>query len=170
MQHLREHKKSNKYRNATILGIQQQEIIYMLKQKKTNSRTPVGPTAAHQSQTGLIPYTPPPSQVDFPFTFPKWFFCCSSSLFVRLVVSYVVFVLSLFVPQLSLLLWYLGKLVFRDCSIFRLSLLICIAEIRCLHNGGSTLVTLLNYAKRGRFGGLLSIIKQTNCVLCLLLY
>ena len=59
--------------------------------------------------------------------------------------------------------------MFRNCGIFRLSLLTFIAEIRCLHNGGSTLFILLNYAKRS-FGGLLSIIKQTNCVLCLLLY
>ena len=44
----------NEYRDETTIGTRQQKINEMLKQKKTNSWTPVGPTRARASGTNRL--------------------------------------------------------------------------------------------------------------------
>ena len=46
--------KINEYRNETTMRTRQQEITEMLKQKKTNSWTPVSPTRARASGTNRL--------------------------------------------------------------------------------------------------------------------
>ena len=47
--------KSNKYRDKTTMSIRQQEIAEMLKQRKTNSRIPVGrPEPEHQKEGSKV--------------------------------------------------------------------------------------------------------------------
>ena len=56
VQYIRENKKkSNEYRDETTMRTRQQEVIEMLKQKKTNSGTPMGLTKARVSGTNRLP-------------------------------------------------------------------------------------------------------------------
>ena len=63
VEHLPEHKTSNEYRDEITMRTRQQEITEMLKRKKSNSRTPVGPTRARTSGTNrhLKVFRPEPS-------------------------------------------------------------------------------------------------------------